>query len=82
MKAVTLSARFDGEHIRLEEHFPLRPGARLLVTVLPDGPEDDTAALEFWRQLSARGLEKAYGAGEPDYDAGMVREPNPKYEAR
>lgn len=82
MKAITLSATFDGQQIRLEEDFPLRKDARLLVTVLPDEPRDEIAFREFWRQLGSRSLARAYDANEPDYTLDMVREPNSKYEAR
>jgi hypothetical protein len=82
MKAITLSATFDGEHIRLEENFPLAKNARLLVTVLPEGEDDEKAFREFWRQLGAQSLSRAYGADEPEYTMSMVREPNPKYEGR
>ena len=82
MKTITLSARFDGERIRLEEDFPLRKDARLLVTVLPEGEGDEKAFREFWRQLSAQSLARAYGADEPEYTLDMVREPNPRYEVR
>ena len=82
MKIITLSATFDGECIRLEEDFPLPKDARLLVTVLPTGAAGDEALREFWRQMSAGSLARAYGSGEPEYTLSMVREPNPRYESR
>ncbi len=82
MKTITLSATFDGKHIRLEEDFPLRKDTRLLVTLLPEGAEDEAEFREFWRQLSAQSLSRAYGADEPEYTLDMVREPNPKYGGR
>ena len=82
MKTITLSATFDGKHIRLEEDFPLRKDARLLVTVLPEGADDEAVFREFWRQLSAQSLSRAYGADEPEYTLDMVRESNPKYGGR
>ena len=82
MKTITLSARFDGERIRLEEDFPLAKNARLLVTVLPDGPDDEQTVRAFWRQLSGQSLARAYDQSEPEYTLEQVREPNPKYDPR
>lgn len=79
MKTVTLSAVFDGEHIRLEEPYAIPPHARLLVTVLPPETEAERAAL---LQLAAQGLARAYGETEPDYSKCIVEEPNPRYEGR
>ncbi|MDP3070569.1 MAG: hypothetical protein Q8N18_09785 [Opitutaceae bacterium] len=81
MKALTLSATFDGEHIRLEDHHVLQKNARLLVTVLPS--EDELAQERAdWLALSAQGLARAYGPDEPEYTLDMVRERNPDYEER
>lgn len=82
MKTVTLAATFDGQHIRLQEGYPLPRNARLLVTVLPEGIDDDNTFLDFWRKLSAQSLSGAYSQDEPDYTLSMVREPNPDYEGR
>lgn len=82
MKTITLSATFDGERIRLEEDFPLQKNARLLVTVLPTEAAGDDAFRDFWRQLSAGSLARAYASDEPEYTLNMVREPNPSYESR
>lgn len=82
MKTITLSARFDGQHIRLEEDFPLRKDARLLVTVLPEDPLEEAALRELWRQGGQAALARAYGPDEPTYTASMVREPNARYESR
>lgn len=79
MKTITLTASFDGEHIRLEENYPLPKNARLLVMVLPDGYQAD---LTDWRHFSAQGLERCYSSDEPEYTLKMVRESNPDYEAR
>jgi prevent-host-death family protein len=32
-----------------------------------------------WRSLSAEGLAGAYGEGEPDYSAVLLKEANPEY---
>ena len=82
MKTITLSATFDGERIRLEEDYPLQKHARLLVTVLPNGEGDEKALREFWRQVGAAALARAYDLNEPEYTMEMVREPNPNYESR
>ena len=80
MKGLTLTATFDGEHIQLEDDYPLLKNARLLVTVLPC---DDEFARERadWLALSAQGLARAYGPDEPDYPDSCLKERNPLYEA-
>lgn len=79
MKTVTLSAVFDGKHIRLEEPYAIPPQSRLLVTVLPPESEADRAAL---LRLAAHGLARAYSETEPDYSNRAVEEPNARYEVR
>lgn len=79
MKTVTLSAVFDGKHIRLEEPYAIPHQARLLVTVLPPETEADRAA---FLRLAAQGLARAYGESEPDYFNCVVEEPNARYEVR
>lgn len=71
MRTVTLSAHFDGEHIRLDEPFPLATDARLLVTLVPE-PAIDTERTS-WNQLSSTGLVRAYSDDEPEYPASLVR---------
>ena len=71
MKTIPLTAHFDGEHIQLDEPFPLPPEARLLVTILPEPPPD--AAREEWDAISKSGLARAYSDDEPDYPASLVR---------
>lgn len=39
MPLLTLPAHFDGERIRLDEPFVLKPEARLMVVVLPESKE-------------------------------------------
>ncbi len=80
MQLITLPAHFDGEQIRLDAPFDLKPDTRLLVTILP-GPESDEDYAD-WLTASLRSLEQAYGANEPDYSMEMVKEPNPDYEGR
>ncbi len=71
METVTLTAHFDGEHIRLDEPYALPPDARLLVTIVPQDP----AATERgdWDGLAKAGLARAYSDDEPDYPADLVR---------
>jgi hypothetical protein len=71
MKTVTLTAHFDGEHIRLDEPFKLLSNARLLVTILPGSIGDGERYA--WHDLSKAGLAKAYSDDEPDYPSTLVR---------
>lgn len=66
MEPVTLRAHFDGEHIQLDEPFPLSANAPLLVYVLPDPDLDDLAAS---RALASAAFARAYGDDEPEYTA-------------
>ena len=77
MKTVSLTARFDGRHIQLEEDYPLPHNARLLVTILPDG-----GAGEDWSGLATAALARACDEKEPEYTLDMVREPNATYGGR
>lgn len=79
MKTVTLSANFDGQHIRLDEPYLIPPRARLLVTILPESAGDEAEFRQFWAQLAGQGLARAYGPNEPEYTLDMVKEPNPDY---
>ena len=83
MKTVTLSATFDGEHIRLEDDYPLPKNARLLITVLPlTATEGEDEFRQSWDALAAESLAGAYGPKEPEYTMDMLKEPNPNYEGR
>jgi len=67
MSTAILKAHFDGEHIVLDEPFPLPLNALLAVTVLsPSTPEHDSERAE-WAALSAQSLARAYGDDEPEY---------------
>lgn len=74
MKTVTLTATFDGEHIQLDEPYPLTPGARLLVTLLLGEPDPERDAM---LRLAAQGLACAYGDNEPEYTLADLKEINP-----
>ena len=71
MKTITLTAHFDGEHIQLDDPFPLPAEARLLVTILPEHSPDTVR--EEWHALSKAGLARAYSDDEPDYPASLIR---------
>ena len=71
MKNVTLTAHFDGEHIRLDEPFQLPSGTRLLAMVVPEsaiGAENQEMNL-----LSKAGLARAYDDDEPNYPTSLIR---------
>ncbi len=80
MRAVTLSAHFDGKRIVLDEPFELVPNAKLIVTVLSDQRVSDER--DSWLQLSRRGLEHAYSENEVEYTLDMIKRPNPAYDKR
>ena len=78
METITLPAHFDGEHIRLDVPYELKPETKLSVTViLSEESEREKAA---WNEISERGLEAAFGDDEPDYSSVVLKEENPKYE--
>ncbi len=77
MKTVSVSAHFDGEHIRLDEPLALEPNAKLIVTVLPAQDSESD-----WAQLAKGSLENAYGADEEGYALEALKAPNPDYEGR
>jgi len=82
MKTISLAAKFDGQHIKLDEDYPLKRNTRLLVTVLPENENEEAVLREYWHQLSRAGLSRAYGTDEPEYRLDMVREANAEYGGR
>lgn len=68
MKAVALTAHFDGEKVQLDEPYEIAANARLLVVVLP--PDEERQA---WARTSASHLAKAYGNDEPEYTTADLR---------
>lgn len=76
MNAVTLKAHYDGQQIRLDEPFPLKPNTRLLVTVVPDGTTE--AERQAWLVASQESFARAYGDNEPDYSDAVIREEPPR----
>ena len=77
---VTIRAHFDGQHIRLDETYPLEPDAQLLIVVLPK--QSDASEREDWAHLSQQALGHAYAEDEPDHSLDAIKEPNPDYERR
>jgi hypothetical protein len=78
MPLVVLPGHYDGERVRLDEPYVLKPGARLIVTVLPEDERVDER--EAWLHLSQEGLKRAYADEEPEYPASLLKETNPDYE--
>ena len=70
MPSITLKAHFDGRSILLDEPYQIPPNARLLVTLVESGQDDERA---LWAGLSLSGLAGAYGEDEPDYGPADVR---------
>ena len=82
MKTITLSATFDGEHIRLEDDYPLPKDARLLVTVVPPADAELLAERDEWTAFALQNLARAYGDDEPEYTDEMLIGRNPLYGKR
>lgn len=77
MKTVSVTARFDGKNIQLDEPLDLAPNTKLMVTVLSEDIER-----EEWLRLSLQGLARAYAADEVSYDLNDIKVINPEYERR
>ena len=78
MEIVTLQAHFDGKQILLDEPYKLTPNSKLVVSVIQIQNEER----EDWMRFSLANLERAYGDDEPEYSLDLIKEANPKYEAR
>ena len=76
MQTITLTARYDGQHIQLDEPHNLEPGTPLMVTVLPK----PSAERDDWHRFAAQGLAAAYGNEEPEYGITDLTEINPAYD--
>jgi hypothetical protein len=70
MPGVILNAHFDGRSILLDEPYQIPPNARLPITLVDPGRDDERA---LWARPSLSGLASAYGVDEPDYDPAEVR---------
>lgn len=68
-----LRAHFDGEHIRLDDPYPLHPDTKLLIIVLSDMSDEE--GCEGRLRLSRAALDRAYGSNEPEYSLEMIKEP-------
>ena len=79
MQTVSLTARFDGRQILLDEPFELAPDTRLLVTVLAPAVGADRSE---WFRLAGQAFNDAYAADEYEYTAVDVKTPNPDYDGR
>ena len=78
MKAISIPAHFDGEHILLDEPVELKLNTKLIVTILPK----QDAEREPWLQLSGKMLEGAYSDIEEEYSLDSIREANLEYAGR
>lgn len=77
MGNVTLRAHFDGRQIVLDEPFELEPGAKLIITVLPESAGEER---EDWSRLPSDGSVPAGGGrvpGHPSQDSPGFNEPTP-----
>lgn len=75
MNSVVLKAHFDGNRICLDDPYPLKPDAKLLITVVLQ--DSDEAEREAWLATSKSNLARAYGENEPDYSDAVLREKPP-----
>ena len=86
MRTITLSAVYDGEHILLEDDYPLPKNARLLVTLVDPGfdagIEGEADFRRDWTRMALQSLARTYDDGEPDYPDAKLIERNPLYEER
>lgn len=69
MPRVTFKAHFDGEHIVLDEPFPLAPNTQLMVTILRPASQQVVNERDAFSEAAARELSRAYGPNEPEYTA-------------
>lgn len=75
MKTVSVTAHFDGEHIRLDEPLDLGPNTKLMVTVLSTENDERSS----WQQLPADNFARAYSKVE-EYAFSDLKTVNPAYE--
>jgi len=66
MKNVTLHAHFDGRQIVLDEPFELEPGAKLIITVLPESAGEER---EDWSWLPSDGSVPASDDRMPEHQS-------------
>ncbi len=80
MSLIALPAHFDGKKIQLDEPYQLKPNAKLIITILPEGIIEDEH--KSWLSFSQEGISNAYGENEPEYTYNLIKEKNPTYEGR
>ena len=67
---VSLNAHFDGKSIVLDDDYPLRPQARLLVTIVEDaGATDEQSERRAWSVRGKQAMARVFGNDEPEYSA-------------
>ena len=67
----------DATHLELTRPIDTPPGGKVIVSLLDPAYEDKDR--DSWLALSLGTLASAYGDSEPEYTAGMVKEPNPEF---
>jgi len=84
MNLVTVPAYFDGQQIQLYNRVNIKPGSKLIITILPIAKniEAKNEKNDDWMSLAMEGLESAYGENEPEYSLNLIIEPNPNYERK
>ncbi len=86
MSYLAIPAHFDGLQIRLDEPVNIKPGAKLIITILPKPQESYEThrnhTEDDWTRLAMAGLENAYGENEPEYSLDLIIEANSDYERR
>jgi hypothetical protein len=65
----------DDTHLRLLQPIQLPKLTRVRIVVSSAEDDERTA----WLRASADGLSRAYGDDEPEYPAGLIKEPNPDF---
>ena len=75
---VVVEARvMDATHLELAKPIDTRPGEKVVVSLLDPTLEDSER--DAWLSNSCGTLASAYGDSEPEYNHGMIKEPNPEY---
>jgi hypothetical protein len=67
----------DATHLELTRPIDTPPGGRVVVSLLDPAHEDKDR--DSWLALSLGTLAFSYGDTEPEYTAGMIKEPNPEF---
>lgn len=79
MQTITLTARYDGQQILLDEPYKLAPDTKLLVTVVPDALAIER---QEWFAFAAQAFNATYGDDEVEYTEADLKEKNPDYDGR